>query len=65
MDNPETSATVGIQDTGWRQNKNYNKKTKKMSNMDPMKKKRGVNQVLANLINQLKYKTLGYGQITA
>ena len=38
MDNPETLATLGIQD---KQNINTTQKTKKMSNTDPIKKTRG------------------------
>ena len=43
MDNPETLATLGTQDTGRRTNKTRKhetttQKTKQMSNMDPMKK---------------------------
>jgi hypothetical protein len=40
MDNPETLATLGTQDTGQRQTKQKNRKqkTKKLSNTDPTKK---------------------------
>jgi len=39
MDNPEKLATLGKQDTRWRQTKQKNtpQKTKKMSNMEPTK----------------------------
>ena len=40
MDNPETLATLGTQDTGWRQAKQKytTQKTKKMNNTDTNKK---------------------------
>jgi len=44
MDNPETLATLGIQDTGQRQRKqekNTTQKTKMMSSTDPTKTIRG------------------------
>ena len=64
MNNSETLATLGTQDTGRRQTKhNTAQKTKKMSNKDT-RKNRGFTQVLANgkqflLLSLIKSHDLG------